>query len=175
MEQIYKTLLDIQQALFALEKSKPVPVADAVIVPKVVQPDLVYKIAKAIQQKEGFFKPGERPAFPRGTLSYRCNNPGNMGYTSYTISLGATSYVWANGMKFAVFPTYEVGMAALCTFLRHAFTGKLYRYRPTSRTLLQFFEVYAPREHGNDPVKYTEFVSSQTGISAKTQIWTLVV
>lgn len=110
-------------------------------------------LALAHQQIEGFYRPGT-PGFPKGSLSYRNNNPGNLRLSVYQKkAYGAVQ--GAGG--FARFPTYEVGLQALVDDLQAKITGHSahinYAKNPT---FLTYVHVYAPKDDGNDPNGYCQ-------------------
>lgn len=109
--------------------------------------------ALAIQEFEGYLNPKQYP--PKGTLSYRQNNPGNLRWSPFEDG---------NENGFSVFATYEKGLNALIHQLRIAATGESRVYNP-EMTLYRFFEVYAPSSDGNYPRNYAEFVARRLGVS----------
>lgn len=123
--------------------------------------DVIPLFAKAIQEHEGYFK---------GSRSFRNNSPANFklggGLTDYMKSLGGTSL---DPQGFVIFPTYEIGFKALCTFLTDACKGGLRSYRPTM-SLKKFFEVYAPSSDNNDPLRYAQQVAKKIGCSVDTTL-----
>lgn len=120
--------------------------------------------AKAIQEKEGFIRPGVA-GFPRGSRSWRNNNPGNIRYTGLFINLAKGK----DDKNFCVFETYEAGLNALCLLLKRAATGLSTIYRP-EHSLLRFYEIYAPKSDGNDPVAYAKYVADRIGVDVETPI-----
>ena len=119
--------------------------------------------ALAIQEKEGYFRPGQNKNYPNGSLSFRNCNPGNLRPRPFVLDV-------LRGKKgegdFAKWPTYEEGFKALCKFLEYAQAEEgqgLAKYDP-EMTLLEFYQVYAPKGDGNDPVAYAKFVAQKTGI-----------
>ncbi len=127
--------------------------------PKQKVVDLLVKWAKAIQNHEGFYV---------GSRSYRNNNPANMRYTKYTISLGA---IGKDKDNFCIFKDYKTGFNALVQFLKDAKNNKLLLYKG-SQTLLRFFEVYAPSFDNNNPLEYARAVAKYigNGVTIDTQI-----
>ena len=117
--------------------------------------------AKAIQEHEGYFK---------GSRSFRNNSPANFklggGLTDYMKSLGGTSL---DPQGFVIFPTYEIGFKALCTFLTDACKGGLRSYNP-KMSLKSFFEKYAPSSDNNDPLRYAKQVAKKIGCSVDTTL-----
>lgn len=124
--------------------------------------------------------------------SFRNRNAGNLRYTPYTKSLGAIGKDYSN---FCIFPTDEIGFAALCTFLKDAASRQVKPYHvfshgipchreimPTGRagqelpdiTLLNFYEIYAPSEDNNFPKIYSKFVATKLGVPVTTLIKDLV-
>ncbi|MEI7425560.1 MAG: hypothetical protein WCK16_01370 [Candidatus Moraniibacteriota bacterium] len=127
----------------------------------------IESIATAIKKYEGFFPPSAQ--YPKGSKSYRNNNPGNLIFTKYTKSLGAIK----ESEGFSYFSTYETGWKALRQLLFDAFSGKLISYKK-EMSLLEFFSKYAFIGVGKMNYPYAQFVSSQTGISIETKIGTLL-
>ena len=115
--------------------------------------DVFLKWAKAIEKQEGG-RPGDR--------NIRNNNPGNLKYTPYTAWLGATKHDDGN---FSIFPTYSVGLEALCKFLKAAVSDQLISYRG-EMTLLAFTKIYA-EPPTND---YANNVAIALGVSPLTKI-----
>lgn len=116
------------------------------------------KWALAIQTHEGYYS---------GSASYRNNNPGNIRYAKQANTTGSDS------RNFAVFLTYADGFQALKNLLSNAATGKSSVYKPTD-TIYNFFAKYAPDSDGNNSVHYAESVASAIGVSANSQIKTLI-
>ncbi len=133
------------------EPMSPVPEPKPFELPK------IQTFATAIEKYEGFTK---------GSRSYRNNNSGNLKFSDYVQSLGAKGKDKDN---FAIFDTYQEGYCALCCFLYDACQGNLIPYRkgnerPSSFTIQEFFEVYAPASDKNYPKKYATFVAKQLGV-----------
>lgn len=75
-----------------------------------------------------------------------------------------------NGM-FLKFKSYQDGFDYLCDYLIRAATGKHRAYlQGGETTLYKFTAIYAPKSDGNDPVKYSVFVSNKLGITIDTKI-----
>jgi hypothetical protein len=125
--------------------------------------DKIEEVAKAVQIKEGYFPISGK--YPEGSVSFRCNNPGNILAGALATELKASgSYKSPNGLTYAVFATYEEGFYALKKFLMWGFSGQLKRYKP-EMTLAEFFKVYSG---GGDT--YGQFVADKTGIPVTTQV-----
>lgn len=116
------------------------------------------KMAEAIKKYEGWYV---------GSRSYRNNNPGNLKYNSQKGAIGADT----NG--FAVFGTYQDGWNALINQIDLAFSGKSKLYYP-EMTLIEFFNVYAPKSDNNDPNAYALFVAQKLGVSPQTKLKDLI-
>lgn len=71
--------------------------------------------------------------------------------------------------KLRKFLTYEEGWKALIRQLTIACTGQSQYYKPTN-SLLQFFEIYAPKWDNNDPVKYANECAQYLKVPVTTQI-----
>lgn len=119
----------------------------------------LYDLAMAHRKHEGWYPKGTHPGFPRGSVSWRNNNPGNLRLTSYQ----KRAYKAVPGeCRFAKFPTYEIGFQALMDDLRAKITGHSahidYSKNPT---LYDLIKVYAPADDGNNPHGYTQSVVYQ--------------
>ena len=88
--------------------------------------------------------------------SVRNNNPGNLRFANQRGSTGK------DATGFAIFPTPEAGMVALEKQIRLDM-GR-------GDTLQKFINDYAPAADKNNPRKYIQFVSEQTGIQPGEQI-----
>lgn len=113
-------------------------------------PSRIHNFADCIQLYEGWAP---------GTRSYRNKNPGNIRYTSYTRSLGAIAF---DKQNFCIFPSYDVGYNALCTFLTDAAQGTLGAYKGVD--FYGFFDRYCPAADGNKPHHYAEYVCQQLSL-----------
>lgn len=126
--------------------------------------------ALAIQAEEGYFKPGQHPAHPNGSRSWRNSNPGNIRYGNLVRDvLGATGKDKDN---FAVFKDYPAGLAALVKFLElaQAPVGQGLRSYDPEMTLYEFCKVYAPSSDGNYPLRYARHVAAKCGITIDDKI-----
>lgn len=119
------------------------------------------KFCKAIQTHEGYFTPCAQ--YPKGSRSYKNNNPGNLKYAGQTGSTGKDSG------GFAIFPDYETGFKALKRQVEIGCLGKSKVYFPTD-TILQFFEKFAPYSDNNDPRRYASFVAQEVGVLPTTKL-----
>lgn len=94
-------------------------------------------MALAIKEFEGWVPRGGKgrdgKVYPDGSISYRCNNPGNLKWSKYQIG---TKLGHAN------FATYEDGWKGLLFQLQIAYDGRSRAYSP-NMTLLEFFAKYA--------------------------------
>ena len=93
-----------------------------------------------------------------GVRNWRNNNPGNIEFGSYARSKGA---IGTDG-RFAVFPTYEAGLAAKESLL---FEGRNYR----NLTITAAISRYAP-QFENDTNSYINQVASAVGVSPYTKL-----
>jgi murein DD-endopeptidase MepM/ murein hydrolase activator NlpD len=93
-----------------------------------------------------------------GARNWRNNNPGNIEFGSYARSKGA---IGTDG-RFAVFPTYEAGLAAKESLL---FEGRNYR----NLTITAAISRYAP-QFENDTNSYINQVASAVGVSPYTKL-----
>jgi hypothetical protein len=109
-------------------------------------------MAEAIQTFEGWFP---------GSKSYRNNNPGNLRYTAWTQGQGATGQ---DSTGFSVFPTYEIGYAALTSLL-------MLRVRQhPDWTILDLFNSYAPPSDNNPTQTYAATVAKNAGVTVDTKL-----
>ena len=149
LEQIVATLVKLVPILaFLVKKTEPLPVQTEEK-PK----SKIEAWAMAIQREEGWSE---------GSRSYRNNNPGNLRYTPYTASLGATS---SDGGNFCIFPTYKDGFIGLCRFLTDAAQNKLKHYKDVD--ILTFTRIYAEPPIGS---KYAYNVARTLGVPVQTKI-----
>lgn len=109
----------------------------------------------AIQEREGFFSPGENPNYLEGTPAWRNNNPGNLVFEN---QIGAKS-----SGRFACFSTYQDGYNALKNLLIWACTGQTTLYNPNG-SLVDFYAVYAPSDDGNNPESYAAEVAKALNV-----------
>jgi hypothetical protein len=127
----------------------------------------ITKIADIIQRHEGWIAPNKD--YPKGSVAWRQNNPGNLIFTDYTKSLGATK----KGDRFAIFPNYTTGRKALEQFLIDAFSGKLRNFKP-DMTILDFFSIYAPLSNKQPNYIYANVVASAIGKTYTTKLKDLI-
>ncbi|MGH9717634.1 MAG: hypothetical protein ACRD4R_13035 [Candidatus Acidiferrales bacterium] len=99
-------------------------------------------IADAIMVEEGW-KPGSR--------SYRNRNPGNLRERSRALGKDAGAYT--------VFPSLVMGYFELLNDLHAKVTGNNAHGLNADSTLLQLFEVYAPKSDDNSPSPYSHCVA----------------
>lgn len=99
-----------------------------------------------------------------GTVSWRCNNPGNLKYGKFTSALCA---VGKDHIGHAVFPTYDFGKIAQYMLL---FSQQSVYYK---MTLTDAICRYAPTSDGNDPIKYASFLAHSIGITTETKLSSL--
>jgi len=104
--------------------------------------DLLTEFCTAIGQYEG--GPGD--------LNHRNNNPGSLPFGNIRNLSG----------EFKKFKTWDEGFAYLKDYVIRAGTGKHSAYKKNC-TILEFFEVYAPREDDNNPTKYAVWVVTKVG------------
>lgn len=125
-------------------------------VPPIPTSSKLTEFCEAIKTYEGYF-PGSR--------SYLNNNPGNLRFTAYTESLGATS---KDAKNFCIFPSYAIGFEALKQFIRDAGNNLLKSYH--DKDILGFFAVYAPSSDSNNPNAYAIFVASKLKVATSTKL-----
>ncbi len=140
-------------------------IADGLFVDLVTAPDKLDLWCHVIQEREGFFAPGENAQYPHGTPAWSNNNPGNC--------------VWCNQAnavqsgRFAKFNSYTDGYNYLKNLLIWACTGQTTLYNANG-TLLDFYSVYAPKSDGNDPISYAAQVAKALGVEPTCIIKTLL-
>lgn len=106
----------------------------------------VQLIAEAIQAHEGWILPGR--GYPRGSRSYRNNNPGNLKF------IGQRGSVGADTAGFAIFPSFELGWNALLSDLNAKFK------RNPSLSIAGLVHIYAPSSDGNNELAYVNAINS---------------
>lgn len=160
----------LNELSFPAEKT-PVP---PTLIQKIISPltkppmdnPLLNKMCAAIQNKEGYWAPGENLKYPNGTPAYRNCNPGNLRYAGQIGSIGQK-----NG--FAVFPTYQAGLDALKRQILLVARNQS-RTFPKDCTLQMFFNTYAPVKDNNDPILYCAQVATAMGVTPDWKLSTLV-
>lgn len=135
--------------------------------PPVPHPSKILAWALAIEKQEG------GKFLDRNTLNH---NPGNLKYTSYTVSLGAIHH---DANNFAIFPDRATGLGAdaqgnlngkgLCQFLIDGCNDKLAAFHQ-ARTLIDFTRVFAQPPNDN----YAISVAHALGVDPKVDISTLL-
>jgi len=99
-----------------------------------------------------------------GSSSWLANNPGNMDYLPIMVKWGAyegKSLPWGQH-RFAIFPSEEIGLAAVKSFLRE-FQGE--------RNILLMMQMFAPAgDLANNPTKYAESVAKKLGVPQNTLV-----
>lgn len=126
-------------------------------------------IKKVLEKGKGFIiiedDNGKLIRRHKGTVSWRCNNPGNLKHGAFTKGLGA---VGSDHIGHAVFPTYDFGKQAQYMLL-FSDTSKYYNL-----TIEQAISRYAPVSDGNNPEKYTKYLTETVGINKNTKLSELV-
>lgn len=125
--------------------------------------------SNAIRVHEGWILPNVQ--YPKGSRSYRNNNPGNLRYTKYTASLGEN--FGFDDKNFIRYKTYDIGFNALMQFLKDACNDELRSYKG-EMNLLDFYKVYAPSSDGNYPAGYAKFIAGRLGVPVETKIKALL-
>lgn len=126
-------------------------------------------LATGIQRMEGWFPPC--PKYPKGSVSFQGNNPGNIDYPGF-VAPGATSgrAVGHNpaSYRFALYASMDDGFADIVDLIR------LRRSQHPAWTILDFFDDplqgYAPASDHNDPQAYADFVAAVCGGPATTTL-----
>jgi hypothetical protein len=127
---------------------------------------LTDRLARAIAEYEGFYKPG--------SLAQRNANPGNVrdwrvGSTPYPKRQGYVDFVRWAATRNAGAPLTDIyrraeaeGWRVLKVLVSQYLLGKYHGETPTLR---QFFAKYAPAKDGNEPEAYAKFVARKLGLS----------
>ena len=121
---------------------------------------------QAVQNHEGYFPPCK--PYPRGSKSFRNNNPANFRWTTLIQQLGA---IGKDPSGFAIFADYNSGYTALKTFITMAGSNQLKAYK--NCTISSFFAVYAP-SYENDTLAYAKIVAKSVGMPITTKISSLI-
>lgn len=98
-----------------------------------------------------------------GTLSWRCNNPGNFVYpNSWPGVIGKFEVVGKDGVtrKYAIFESYEAGFSAL--------KGRVERSKALS--VKEFVHGYAPESDGNDEDAYVKDIIRNTSFTINSTV-----
>ena len=132
-------------------------------VEKINQMDKLNTFCEAIKTKEGWFAPGENPKYPKGSLSWRNNNPGNCRCSPVGYKPIYGTVLCVN--RFAKFKTYEIGMLYLKNLVLN--TAKS---NPNWTIYDYFAKKHAPADDGNDPLGYSEFVAKRCGVTKETKL-----
>lgn len=112
--------------------------------------------ALAIQEHEGWFLPS--PNRPKGSTSFRNNNPGNLKFAGQREAIGKDE------RGFAIFGDYNAGLRAL----QNDIDSKIRRHPEWN--FEDFFKIYAPASDSNRPLQYASAVAQKLGVSAKTNL-----
>ena len=121
---------------------------------------------------EGWHPPGFHADYPKGTLSWRNRNPGNLRPSSPG---HAPNQHDRHGYR--VFPSLLNGYFALINDLTTKFAGFSKTGITPESTLLEFFEKYAPAADHNEPTKYARTVANSLAIALgrpitiETRLW----
>lgn len=94
--------------------------------------------------------------FKKASRSRRLCNPGNLKFTPLTASFGA---IGKDKDNFCIYPDYQTGFRALCSFLTLACENRLKAYKDC--TLDQFTEIYASPPNKN----YVNNVAKKLNVS----------
>ena len=180
---LQKTVLYLQNILNKLlAQSSTVPSvkeSDAIIETpnEPTMPTFLDNFCIAMKKHEGWHEPGE-PGYPRGSRSYRNNNPGNTRFSraGYLPKYGTVkedrSGVDEHQAGFAIFPTYALGYL----YMQNLILQKIKKHPEWS--FYQFFgdekEGWAPASDGNNSKLYAEIVANRCGVPATTKLGTLL-
>jgi len=109
-------------------------------------------LAEAIKTYEGFYP------FSR---SWRNNNPGNLRRSKFAIGSSG---------GFAKFSSFASGWLGLWWDLYCKCTGNTGTALSGESSLLDLFEVWAPRSDANDPFTYANWVANRLGVAIETKL-----
>jgi hypothetical protein len=112
-------------------------------------------------------KSGKKIARRGGTISWRCNNPGNLKFGEFAKKHGA---VGPGPGNHAVFPSYFQGLDAQEALLFSP-EGRYFK-----RTITEAMSIYAPvsdPDAKNDPIAYANFVARKIGVSPGVELSSL--
>lgn len=113
-------------------------------------------LCEAIKEYEGWFPPS--PKHPRGSRSWRNNNPGNCKFSKVGY-LKKYGDVKSDG-TFAIFPTYELGWMYLQNLIKqHA------NESPNLSIANYIKKIYAPASDNNDPASYASYIGKKMGVN----------
>ncbi|PZL90177.1 peptidoglycan-binding protein LysM [Pantoea graminicola] len=108
---------------------------------------------------------GTRLLKTAGTLNWRFNNPGNImalpDASKQKGRIGAGTVYNPKKNTFAIFSSIEAGEREKCALLKR-------KYR--NNTISEMMSQYAPETAGNDPVAYSNFISSESGVAKDKKI-----
>lgn len=108
---------------------------------------------------------GTRLLKTAGTLNWRFNNPGNImalpDASKQKGRIGAGTVYNPKENTFAIFSSIEAGEREKCALLKR-------KYR--NNTISEMMSQYAPETAGNDPVAYSNFIISESGVEKDKKI-----
>jgi hypothetical protein len=160
-DSLFKKFIKAVLALFKAPEPIPVPSpAPIPTVPPATTPSKLQAFCLAIKAHEGWCPPGgtlNGVKYPKGSPSYRRNNPGNVrpssvGYLPIYEPVGIEN-------NFAVFKDYATGYLYLQNMVKAKISAD------PSQTFYEFFDVYAP-SFENDSKHYAEVVAKACGLRA---------
>jgi hypothetical protein len=137
-------------------------------VEKINQMNKLDVFCEAIKEYEGYYKPNENPKYPKGSLSYRNNNPGNCRCSPVGYKAIYGNVLCVN--RFAKFETYEKGMLYLKNLVLN--TAKS---NPNWSIYDYFALKHAPSTDNNDPESYAEFVAKKCGVTKEAKLKDVVL
>lgn len=118
------------------------------------------EIVKVLQARRGFLQvemsDGTVISRTGGTVSWRCNNPGNIKHGKFASGCGS---IGKDHIGHAVFPTLDHGKNAQYMLL---FSEQSRYY---SMQVDDAIYRYAPESDGNDPEVYINFITRNIGIN----------
>ena len=124
-----------------------------------------------LKEYEGWILPGGKDwsgkVYPKGSRAYQNCSPGNVRYSPVGY-LPKYLPVLKDKDGFAKFKDVTTGEL----YLNEMVKAKI-RKNP-NQTILQFMEIYAPREDENDPVAYSNFLAKKLGVDNSYRMGDLV-
>lgn len=156
---IIKKLIALYQQLLSLITKKEMPKDEEK--EQIENTPKIDLFCHAVQSHEGYFSPGVD--HPKGSRSWRNNNPGNLKYMGQNGSTGKDSG------EFAIFKDYASGYKALRRQVEIACLGQS-KVFSKENSITQFFEIYAPYSDHNDSFAYAVFVADWVGVPVTTKM-----
>lgn len=140
---------------------------------------MLYAFCMAIEHHEAYIAPGADSRYPAGTRSWHDKNPGNMKFA------GQRRAIAEDKDSFAVFASYDDGLASLGDFIERIAAGQNRLYPPQvydvsirsdrDMNFYDLFKTYASSP-GDEPGAYAEAVAKEmSGVCGETVLPTIPV